>query len=485
MTDHLPALIFLTPFLTAISMPMAALKNERRCRPIALAALCVMSALALANLWSVSTGDIVRYSFSGWAPPIGIEWVADQIGSIMAVAASLLALVCVIYTGPFPAGQIKGLRIPYYTIVLLLISGLTGVIFAGDLFNIFVFLEIVALSGYALVAVAGGRALVSAFRYLIMGALGATFYLLGVGYFYAATGTLNIADLSARLPAPLESKAVIVGLTFMFLGLGIKMALMPLHAWLPDAYADAPDTAGPLLASLLTKVALLGWIRILFWVVGARDETAAVFALVWSLGVLASVGGAILALSQTNLKRMFAYGGIAHVGLILIAVGQATDRGLAGGLFYLINDAVMQGGLFILAGVIAHQYGARSIDELRAADVKCPWILGGFVVMAVSMIGLPPTGGFFGKWYIVLSAVESGNYVALAAVIITTLLTLAYLVRVMERLFRSPKEAAAPAETPPQFRFALAAPAFAALALGLFSDQIVNILVETTRGLGM
>ena len=361
-------------------------------------------------------------------------------------------------------------------------------IYAGDLFNIFVFLEIVALAGYSLVAVPGGRALMSAFRYLLMGSLGAAFYLLGVAYFYAATGTLNIADLAQRAPGLLESKAVIGGLIFMFIGLGIKMALMPLHAWLPDAYADAPDTAAPILAGLLTKVTLLVWVRILFWVIGSGESVRQVdvFAMVWALGVLASVGGSVLALIQTDLKKMFAYGGIAHVGLVLIGVGQGSHTGLTGGLFYLLNDAVMQCTLFMLAGILAHQYAARTLDDLERMNISSPWVLGAFVVAALSMVGLPPTGGFFGKWYIVLSAVESGNYLAVAAVIVTTLVTLAYFARVLERLFRGVRKAplVPDVETPLSFRTAVAVLSVAIMGLGLWSDRVVNVLLDATRGLG-
>lgn len=488
MTYHLPAWVFLIPFVTAISIPLVALRGEHRCRPLALGALCVTAVVALMSLGSVLAGGEIRYAFSGWAPPVGIEWVADEVASIMVAAACLLALICVLYSSPLPEGPLEGRRVPYYTIVLLLVSGLVGVIYAGDLFNIFVFLEIVALTGYSLVAVPGGRALMSAFRYLIMGSLGAAFYLLGVAYFYAATGTLNIADLAQRAPGLLESKAVIGGLIFMFIGLGIKMALMPLHAWLPDAYADAPDTAAPILAALLTKVTLLVWVRILFWVIGSGEsvQQVDVFAMVWALGVLASVGGSVLALIQTDLKKMFAYGGIAHVGLVLIGVGQGSHTGLTGGLFYLLNDAVMQCALFMLAGILAHQYAVRTLDDLDRMNISSPWVLGAFVVAALSMIGLPPTGGFFGKWYIVLSAVESRNYLAVAAVIVTTLVTLAYFARVLERLFRGARKTplAPDVETPLSFRTGVAVLSVAIMGLGLWSDRVVNVLLDATRGLG-
>src|SRR5688572_5203972 len=212
MKAHLPALLFCIPLLTAISMPMVGLRHRGWCRPMALVAVGAMSVTAVVNLVVVLSSGEIRYAFGGWTPPIGIEWVADGLASVMMVALCLIASICLIYGGtvsPLPGG---GRVVLYYTLILLLLSGLTGAVFAADLFNVFVFLEVVALSVSALVGMAGGKALVFAFRYLILATIGATFYLLGVSFFYAATGTLNMADLAQRVPAVLASKAVIGGL---------------------------------------------------------------------------------------------------------------------------------------------------------------------------------------------------------------------------------------------------------------------------------
>ena len=356
-------------------------------------------------------------------------------------------------------------------------------------FNIFVFLEVVALAGYALVAVPGGRALVAAFRYLMIGTLGATLYLLGVAYFYAATGALNIADLSQRMPGLLQSKAVIGGLLFILIGLAIKMALAPLHGWLPDAYCNAPEAAVPVLAGLVTKISLLVWARILFWVMstaaGGRDLD--IFSLISSLGILAAVCGALLALNQRELKRMFAYGGIAHIGLMMIGLGQANTTGLTGTLYYMLNDAVMQCGLFMLAGILAVRFGARTLDDLDGAAIRSPWVLGPFLVIAVGMVGFPPTGGFFGKWYILLGTLEAGAYAAAGAIILTTLLTLAYFAKVLAHLFRSrePETGTDPVEIAPALRVSAAVPAVAVIALGIGSDPIIQVLLSLTGGLGV
>jgi len=482
MSRHLPVLLFLLPLFGAISMPVVCLEHRTWSRPIALAVLSSMSVLSLMNLKSIMQNGEVRYAFSGWPPPLGIEWVADGLASIMMVALSLLGLVALVFAGPTAPKDLGGRVVYFYTLILLLVSALTGIVFAGDLFNLFVFLEVAALSSYALVGVAGGRALVAAFRYLIFGTLGASFYLLGVSYFYAATGTLNMADLAEKLPHLLTSKAVVGGLLFMFVGLGIKMALVPFHAWLPDAYAHAPDSVSPILAALVTKVALLAWIRIIFWVLGAKIVLydIPILLLVGVLGALAAVIGAVLALTQHDLKRMFAYGGISHIGIILIGVSQGNQTGFAGGVLYLLNDAVMQAALFFWAGVAMCQYGVRTLADVGRIGEHAPWMIVALVILAMGMIGLPPTGGFFGKWYIILGALEASNYLAVGAVLLSTMLTMAYFVKLFEGIFRATSTTTdkQPGATPLQCKLSLGVTSAAILVLGVWSDSIVNLLLH-------
>lgn len=493
MIRHLPALLFCIPLVTAISLPLIGRKWRRGCRPLALAAVVSMTAVAAANLWSVLNYGEVRYAFGGWAAPVGIEWVADGLAGIVMMAICLLATLSALCGGtvtPDPAGSRV---VPYYSLVLLLLAGLTGVVFSADLFNVFVFLEVVGLSTAALIGMAGGKGLVFGFRYLILTSLGATFYLLGLSFFYAATGTLNMADLAERVPELLGSKAVIGGLVFMFIGLGVKMALMPLHAWLPDAYTHAPDSVSPLLSAVVTKVALLAWVRILYWAIGCSSElekTTHILLLVQFSGAMAAVVGAFLALTQRDLKRVFAYGGISHIGLILIGAGQGNQTGLVAAMFYLINDAVMQAALFVVAGAAIHQYGVTRMEDLGKLRRQAPWMIGALIVVATSMIGIPPTGGFFGKWYIILSALKSGNYLSVAAVMLATLLTMAWFTRIWMLVFadvrvqpasRAPEKR----DPPPALWFALGALTAGIVGLGLFSDRIVNALLDATASLGL
>lgn len=482
MSHHYPAILFLLPLFGAISMPVVCLKHRQWSRPISLVVLGAMVVVSILNVFSVINHGEVRYAFSGWAPPLGIEWVADGLASVILVALSLLGLLALVFAGPTSPKDLGGRIVHYYILILLLISALTGIVFAGDLFNLFVFLEVAAISSYALVGVAGGRALFAAFRYLVLGTLGASLYLLGVSYFYAASGTLNMADMAEKLPELLTSRAVVGGLLFMFIGLGIKMALVPFHAWLPDAYTHAPESISPILAALVTKVALLGWVRIIYWVLGAKAilYDIPVLLLVAVLGTLAAVIGAVLALAQRDIKMMFAYGGISHIGIILIGVSQGNQTGFAGGVFYLLNDAVMQAALFFLAGVAICQYGVRTVEDMGRIGKQAPWLTGSLIVVALGMVGLPPTGGFFGKWYIILGALEANNYVAVAAVLLATLLTLAYFVKLFEGIFLQTTipSAILPSEIPLSFKLSVGVTSAAVMILGLLSDPIVQLLLN-------
>ncbi len=275
----------------------------------------------------------------------------------------------------------------------------------------------------------------------------------------------------------------------MFIGLGIKMALFPLHGWLPGAYTRAPDAISPILAALMTKVALYAWLRIMFWVLGARAEIGQVhlLTLLGVLGALAAVVGALLALSQQDVKRMFAYGGISHVGLILIGVSQGNQTGFAGGMFYMINDAAMQAGLFFIAGAAIYQHGARTVEEWASLRGGSPWIIGALIILALSMIGIPPTGGFFGKWHIMLGAIEAGNYLAVGAVVVATLLTMAYFQRLFVSIFRVSQTSSSGArvETHLSLRVSVGVMSAAIIVLGLCSDPIVKCFRDIAVTVGL
>ncbi len=487
MNSQLPILLFLVPFVTAVAMPILCARRRSWCRPLTTGAVSVMVVLAIMNLRVVVSDGPIEYALGGWTAPIGIAWLDDPLAAIMALTMSAVSLLTLIY-GRVAVTSKHDRSIQYHTLILLFVAALIGIVFAADLFNVFVFLEVAALTGYALVGAGGGKALVYAFRYLLLGSFGATLYLLGVSYLYAATGTLNMTDLATRMPELITSTAVVGGLIFVFLGLSIKMALIPLHGWLPGAYANAPNAIAPLLASTVTKVALVAWVRIEYSLIepGIEVSHIPVLVLLEDIGVLAAVIGGALALVQTDIKRIFAYGGIGHIGLILVGVSLGNSTALAGGLFYLINDAVMQAMLFMIAGAVLHYHGATTLDDLKGISVRSPWITGALVVVAVSMVGLPPTGGFFGKWNIVLGALEAQHYLAVFAVLASTLLTLGYFLRLFSCWFHQPVTIQSERlEIAVSLRLSLGIAAVAMFALGIMSDSIVRVLLESLANGGV
>ncbi len=480
-------LLFLIPFVAGVALPIVTAKRSAWRQPIAIGAIALMTALAAYNLHVVLTQGPIEYALGGWAAPIGIAWLNDSLAAVVVLTVGTVSLLTLVY-GRVVAPARLARSVSYYTLILVLVAGLVGIVFAADLFNLFVFLEVSALAAYALVGAAGGKGAVYAFRYLLLGSLGASLYLLGVGHLYVATGTLNMADLATRIPDLLTSTAVAGGLIYIFLGLSIKMALIPLHGWLPDAYQNAPETVSPLLASTVTKVALVAWVRIEYSLVvpGAEVSAVPVLVLLEEVGVIAALVGGALALIQTDLKRMFAYGGIGHVGLILVGVSLGNPTGFAGGMFYLVNDAVMQAVLFMIAGALVHGHGVRTLDDLREMGRPSPWLTGALIVVAVGMVGLPPTGGFFGKWNIVLGALEAEHYLAAFSVIASTLLTLGYFVRVFACWFHRPSPTSAEAPVAPgSLRASLGVASIALIALGILSDPIFKVLIDFVSSGGL
>lgn len=487
MSSQLPILLFLVPFVTAVAMPIVCAKRRSWCPPLTTGAVSVMVILAIINLNVVLTQGSIEYAIGGWTAPLGIAWLADPLAAIMALTMSVVALLSLVYGRVVVTPKLEK-SVQYYSLVLLFVSSLVGIVFAADLFNVFVFLEVAALTSYALVGAGGGKSLVYAFRYLLLGSFGAMLYLLGVSYLYAATGTLNMTDLATRIPDLITSTAVVGGLVFVFLGLSIKMALIPLHGWLPGAYANAPVAVAPLLASTITKVAMVAWVRIEYSLIapGIEVRHVSVLVLLEDVGVLAAVVGGALALVQTDLKRMFAYGGIGHIGLILVGVSLGNSTALAGGLFYLINDALMQAALFMIAGAVFHYHGARTLDDLKGVRNRSPWLTGALVVVAISMVGLPPTGGFFGKWNIVLGALEAQHYLAVFAVLASTLLTLGYFLRLFSCWFHQPVTTQSEQlEVAVPLRVVLGIASVAMIVLGLMSDSIVRVLRDSLASGGI
>lgn len=436
---QLPAVIPVSLLVFSLAAPVL---GQRRWSAFAAAigavsVSTIASALALARVVDEGT---LRYDLGGWAPPVGIEYVVDEVAAFVSLVVTSVSLLVLVSTRRWAfreAGEHIGV---FYGLVLLLLGGLTGMVVTGDLFNLFVFLEISSLAGYALVFIGGRHAMLAGFRYLIIGSIGGALYLLGVGFIYFATGTLNMAEVRELLPESGSTRAAQAGAAFIFAGLGLKMALVPMHLWLPDAYQHAPSSVNSLIAPVMTKVAAYAMLRMFLSVFPAgylADALPIADALV-VFGLAGIVFGSIAAAGQTDLRRMLAYSSISQLALIAVGIGLATPLAFAAALLHVVNHAAMKSTLFLAAASLRLRTGLQRIDGLTGVGRRMPVTMAAFAVGAVSMVGIPPTAGFFSKWYIVQAGLDEGLWAVVAVVLLSSLLTAVYLFKVIERAYLRP-----------------------------------------------
>jgi multicomponent Na+:H+ antiporter subunit D len=478
MTEHVPVLIVLVPMVAALLAPVVALASRPLGRGLTLAALAGATLASLVALERAVAEGPWRYQLGGWPPPWGIEYVVDALGGTMAVLVSGMAFLGAIHSvgrPPRSAGE-QGV---FDALFLLLTSGLLGIVVTGDVFNLYVFLEIAALAGYALLASGDGRSVFATFRYLLVGTIAASLYLLGIGYLYALTGTLNMADLAERIPglAAAGGPVLPVAVSLIVVGLAIKMALFPLHGWLPNAYTHSPAPVTPFVAAVMGKVGAYALLRMLFFVIGPGVVTERALTLLAWAGAAAVVAGSAMALAQRDVRRMLAYSSVGQIGYAALGIGIGNAAALTGAFLHIVNHAVLKGCLFMVAGGLHERSGVVRLADYAGLGRRAPLALAGLVVAGLSMVGLPPLGGFFSKWYLLAGALEAGQWAFVSAIAASSLLTAAYVFRLVETAyFREPpaEVATAPrAELPAAMLAPVLVLAALVVALGLFNQGLV------------
>ncbi|WP_276259755.1 complex I subunit 5 family protein [Haloglomus litoreum] len=430
-----PTLLVALPLLASVVPPMLAFVRDRAGWPVALVTLLAQTALAATLAVEVVTRGPVVVEVGNIPAPFGIRLVVDALSAPFVLLVAVVALAVLGYT------RVAGPRsAPFYGLYLLLVAGLTGVCLTADLFNLYVFLEISGLASYALVARSpGGDAAVAALRYLLLGTVGASLYLFGVGYAYLATGTLSMAAFGARV-AGSPGTLVLAAFALVAAGLGVKMALYPLHTWKPPAYAAAPTGVSALLAALASTVAAYALARLLLSAFGATllERVPAVRTLLLTAAVVSIVAGALLAAREPVVRRRLAYSSVSQFGIVLVGVALASSPGVTGAVVHLVGHAVMKGGAFLAAGLVATQYGAVRVDDYAGLARRAPAVSAALAVLLLGLVGIPPTVGFAGKFYVALAAAEAGAWIPLAAVVASTLFSLAYLAPLLQRMYVEP-----------------------------------------------
>jgi len=493
MSDHFPALVIVVPLLSAFLIAATGWIRRKLCFPIAIFAMSVSLYIAIALLCRVVTQGRIVYHLGGWSPPWGIAYHIDYLNGIVLVVVAAVAFINLLATRRSVVLEFSEKLGPFYALYVLFVTGLSGIVVTGDAFNLYVLLEIAALTGYALIGMGEGRAPLASLNYIFMGTIGASFYLLGIGYLYLATGSLNMADMAVLLPKIYHSKVVLLAFIICMTGLFIKMALFPLHLWLPDAYTYSPSASISLIAPLTTKVMVYVMIRIVLTVFTPRFSFASLTvsdSFVW-LAVIAIVMASLLALAQRSVKKMLAYIIIAEVGYMVGGLWLGNRNGITGAILHIINDAAMTLCVFLVAGNIIFKLKQDSFDHLQGLFRKMPFSMTALVVGALSIIGVPPTCGFFSKWYLLLGGFDAGQYGFVAALIFSSLVNVILFFRIFEIGFFEPAKAHHPGdgtpvdEAPLEMLVPLMVVAALLVILGFFTDDIVNNIIRFALPAGM
>lgn len=433
---HLPALQVVVPLLVA---PLTVLLRQRGLAwAVATSASLFSFGIAVILVATVRDGGLQSYAVGSWPAPYGIELIVDEFSALLLliVTGASSAALLVAYTSL--ASEIAEDREHLvYTAWLLALAGLSGIVVSGDAFNIFVFMEISSLATYILVA--GGpnrRALSAVFKYLIMGTIGATFYLIGVGLVYMMTGTLNLADMEARIHEVSDLKPILVAGGFVTVGLALKAAVFPLHGWLPNAYAYAPHAVTIFVAACSTKVFLYVLLRFDFFVFQGNlpGHISQFSGFMLPLAIAAVLAGSGIAMFERNLKRLLAWSSIAQIGYIVFGASLVSRTGLTAGIAHMFNHALAKGALFIAVASIATSYSTLTVDGIAGAARRMPWTMAAFVMAGLSLIGIPGTAGFVSKWYLVVASLEFGPYGALlvAPILASSLMAVVYVWKIVE-----------------------------------------------------
>ena len=440
MLTHLPILQVIVPLMAA---PLCLILS--RPRLVWLFALITSGLAFLISgliLQQVMASGTIIYELSGWQAPWGIEYRIDQLNAFLLLIISAISTVVLIAADTSIKQEIPAEKQTYFYILYLLsLTGMLGIVATGDAFNVFVFLEVSSLSAYALISLGKDRrALWAAFQYLIMGTIGATFILIGIGLMYQMTGTLNMHDLSIRLPAVEHTRTVFTAYAFVIVGICLKLALFPLHLWLPNAYAYAPSIVTAFFAATATKVAVYLLIRFTFSVFGLSFSFTAVPLQILFLvfGLLGIFVASTAAIYQTNVKHLFAYSSIAQIGYMIVGFSMTTITGLTATLLHLFNHALMKGALFLALAAVMYRIGRVQLSQFQGLGRQMPLTMAAIVIGGLSLIGVPLTVGFVSKWYLILATLENGWWPVAILILLGSLLAVVYVWRIIETAYFKP-----------------------------------------------
>jgi len=375
----------------------------------------------------------ITYSVSGWDAPIGIQLVLDAFSSFMLIMVSIIAITSLLFSIQYIRHMSINWR--YYALFMLLLAGMNGVIITGDLFNLFVFMEIALLAAFALVAYGShAEEFEASFKYAVMGSVSSTIILIAIAVTYSATSTLTLARIAEILPQQNQTVLLWVGGLFL-VGFGLKAAAMPFHAWLPDAHSSAPAPISAMLSGVLIKaLGIYTLMRIFFNVLGAPHIFMQSFLVI---GAVSIIIGVFLAIAQWDFKRLLAYHSISQIGYILLGLGLATPLGVIGAVYHLFNHALFKSLLFYNAGAVEFALGTRNLKRMANITRELPVTSQTSMIASLSIAGIPPFNGFFSKLLIIIACIQADQLTFAFLAVIGSILTLASFMKVQRYGIRS------------------------------------------------
>ncbi len=434
MIAHLPILQVIIPLMAAPICLM--LKRTQLVWLFSIISSGLAFAVSILLLQQVMTSGVISYELGGWQAPWGIEYRIDKLNAFLLLIISGISTVVLFAAQTSIEKEIpKDKHIYFYVLYLLSLTGMLGIVATGDAFNVFVFLEISSLSAYALIGMGKKRqALWASYQYLIMGTIGATFILIGIGLMYQMTGTLNMHDLSQRLPEVAQSRTVLAAFAFVIVGVCLKLAMFPLHLWLPNAYTYAPSIVTAFFAATATKVAVYLLIRFTFSVFGISFSftTIPLQAIFMTLGLIGIFVASTTAIYQSNVKQLFAYSSIAQIGYMIVGFSLSSVTGLTATLLHMFNHALMKGAIFLALAAVIYRVGNVELNNLRGLGRQMPMTMAAIVIGGLSLIGVPLTVGFVSKWYLLMALIEQGWWPVAALILLGSMLAVIYVWRIVE-----------------------------------------------------
>lgn len=490
---NIPVLIVICPLCAALLCLFLNRFNEKLGKGVVVVAVAASLIMSVMLLVEVINNGTVHYHMGNYDMPLGIEFVIDTVNGLIAVLVSLIGFLTLLFSDnfgyKFKSRLTNGAA---NTVLTLLIVGLLGMTLTGDVFNLYVFLEITSLSAYCLIAMGGDRGVYAAYRYLLVGTVAATFYLVGVGILYGATGTLNMADMAELLNGGQHDQTMLLAICFLIAAFGIKMALFPFHGWQPSAYAYSEAGAAPLITGVMGKIPAYAMFRYLYCVYGTDFRYfKTILIVVGVFSVFGMLYGSIRAIAQTDIRKILAYSSVAQIGYISLGFAIGTPIALAGAFLHMLGHAFMKGGLFFCTGAIRHKFGTVELDDFGRLYKKMPITCGLLVVAALSMIGIPPTVGFFSKWYLAVGAAGQHEWIYIAVLVISSLLNAIYFFRLIEKVFMNNDKNLMERiydefrTTPAKILIPVVVCFVMILGLGLANVKIIDILMISLEGVGL